>query len=329
MSLTVKVHVVQRQPPIPVLAGPTASGKTALSLELGRKYPLEVVSADAMMVYRGMDVGTAKPTPAERQGVPHHLLDILEPNTPFSVAQWVEAAESAIHGILERERIPFLVGGTGFYIRALSEGLPTTPPSDPEAIARLEVELKAQGLDAMIAELEAVSPTDAHRAERNPRRVLRAIEILRGTGKPASAFPHRPPRYSYTKIVLLPDVSGLETRIQARTHTMLKAGLIEETRALLPIFTRDGRRATSFQAIGYKQAVDHLTGVFMDDGTHRDMSLDEAERRISLATRQYAKRQMTWFRAEPDALIVPDVEAARTRLEELIQTWLSANKGEG
>jgi tRNA dimethylallyltransferase len=322
------VRVVQQQHPIPVLTGPTASGKTALSLELGRKYPLELVSTDAMMVYRGMDVGTAKPTPAERQEVPHHLLDILEPNTPFSVAQWVEAAENAIHGILERERIPFLVGGTGFYIRALSEGLPTTPPSDPEAIARLEVELKAQGLDAMIAELEAISPTDAYRTERNPRRVLRALEILRGTGKPASAFPHRPPRYTYTKIVLLPDLASLETRIQVRTRTMLKAGLIEETRALLPIFTRDGRRATSFQAIGYKQAVDHLTGVFMDDGTHRDVSLEEVERRINLATRQYAKRQMTWFRAEPDALIVSNVKAARTRLEELIQTWLSANRDE-
>jgi tRNA dimethylallyltransferase len=306
---------------IPVLAGPTASGKTALSLELARRFPLEIVSADAMMVYRGMDIGTAKPTPEERARVPHHLVDILEPNTDFSVAQWVTAAETAIGTILERGNIPFVVGGTGFYVRALSQGLPSTPPSDPDAIARLEVELRQQGLDAMLAELNDASPGDATRAERNPRRVLRALEILRGTGQPPSSFAPKPPRFAFTKIVLLPDRTELETRIAARTQAMLSDGLLEETRALTAVFSKGGRRATSFQAIGYKQALDHLLGVTDDAGGTHAITLEETERRINLATRQYAKRQGTWFKTEPDATVEGTVEGARSRLEALLASW--------
>ena len=210
---------------IPVLAGPTASGKTALSLELAGNYPLEVISADAMMVYRQSDIGTAKPTVLEREQVPHHLIDIADPNTDFSVTEWVTAAEAAIAGVLERDRIPLIVGGTGFYIRALSQGLPSAPPSDPVAMQRLEVELRNQGLDAMIAELEVASPSDAERTQRNPRRVLRALEILRGTGRAPATFEPRAPRYSFEKFVLLPDKALLETRIAARTSAMLMGGL--------------------------------------------------------------------------------------------------------
>ncbi|NJK43262.1 MAG: tRNA (adenosine(37)-N6)-dimethylallyltransferase MiaA [Pleurocapsa sp. SU_196_0] len=306
---------------IPVLAGPTASGKTALSLELARRFPLEIVSADAMMVYRGMDIGTAKPTPEERTRVPHHLVDILEPNTDFSVAQWVAAAETVIGDILERGKIPFVVGGTGFYIRALSQGVPSTPPSDPDAIARLEVELRQQGLDAMLAELSDASPNDASRAERNPRRVLRALEILRGTGHPPSSFAPKPPRFKFTKIVLLPDRAELETCIAARTQAMLEGGLLEETRALTAVFSKGGRRATSFQAIGYKQALDHLLGVTDDAEVTHAITLEETERRINLATRQYAKRQETWFKAEPDATIERTLQGARSRLEALLARW--------
>jgi tRNA dimethylallyltransferase len=305
--------------PIPVLAGPTASGKTALSLELARRFPLEVISADAMMVYRGMDIGTAKPSLEERRQVRHHLVDLLEPNTDFSVAQWVVMAEDAIADILERGRIPFVVGGTGFYIRALSQGLPTTPPSSAEAMARLEVELKKQGLDALIAELHDASPEDAIRTQRNPRRVLRALEILRGTGQAPSSFEPRAPRFAYTKVVLLPERAQLEARIEARTRTMLHNGLLEEARGLIPAFTRDGRRATSFQAIGYKQALDHLLGVVDDQGARHEITLEETERRINLATRQYAKRQETWFKAEPGARVTRTLEEARTALEDVFQ----------
>jgi tRNA dimethylallyltransferase len=307
--------------PIPVLAGPTASGKTALSLALAAQYPLEIVSADAMMVYRGMDIGTAKPSPAERAGVPHHLLDLREANTDFSVAEWVLSAEATIAEILERGRIPLVVGGTGFYIRALSQGLPSTPASDPDAMMRLEVELKRQGLDALLSELETASPEDAARTQRNPRRVLRALEILRGTGQAPSSFAPRAPKYRFAKVVLLPDREELEARIAARTRTMLEHGLLNEARALMPAFTRDGRRATSFQAIGYKQALDHLLGVTDHSGKLQQISLEETERRINLATRQYAKRQETWFKAEPGATIAHSLEDARIMLRGLLEAF--------
>jgi tRNA dimethylallyltransferase len=301
--------------------GPTASGKTALSLELAERFGLEIVSSDAMMVYRRMDVGTAKPSVAERARVPHHLIDILEPGSDFSVAQWVDLAEAAISEILARGRIPLVVGGTGFYVRALSQGLPSTPPSDPTAMAELERELETRGLDELIAEVAAVSPYDATRAERNPRRVLRALEILRATGKPASAFEPRAPQFRFDKLALIPPREELLIRIEARSRGMLEAGLIEEARALMPIFSRDSRRATSSQAIGYKQALDHLTGVVMEDGTRRDLPLEEVERRINLATRQYAKRQETWFRAEPGARIVSSLSEARSELERRLEAW--------
>jgi tRNA dimethylallyltransferase len=310
-------------PKIPILAGPTASGKTALSLELGQKYPLEIVSADAMMVYTGMDVGTAKPTPAERASVPHHLIDLVAPNTDFSVAQWVIQAEDAIQDVLSRGRIPLVVGGTGFYIRALKDGLPSAPPSDPDAIARLEMELNENGLDAMIAELETSSPEDATRTARNPRRVLRALEILRGSGRPPKDFLPQPPKFSYQTVILMPDKTVLDAKIEARTRKMLTDGLIEEARGLMGQFVRDGRRATSFQAIGYKQALDFLTGVFMPDGTRRDVPLEEVCRRITLATRQYAKRQATWFKREQDAVMVDSLDAARLELERVLETWPS------
>ena len=306
---------------IPVLAGPTASGKTALSLELARRFPIEVISADAMMVYRQLDVGTAKPTLLERSAVPHHLIDIADPNTDFSVTEWVAAAESAIAGVLERGHIPLIVGGTGFYIRALSQGLPSAPPSDPALIQRLEVELKNQGLDAMIAELGEVSPSDAERTQRNPRRVLRALEILRGTGRAPATFSPKAPRFSFEKFVLLPDKALLETRIAGRTSAMLKGGLLNETGGLLDTFSRDGRRATSFQAIGYKQALDYLLGVPDGTGVVQHIGLEETERRINLATRQYAKRQATWFAREPEAQVfrtLPEVQAA---LETSLAAW--------
>ena len=306
---------------IPVLAGPTASGKTALSLELAGNYPLEVISADAMMVYRQSDIGTAKPTVLEREQVPHHLIDIADPNTDFSVTEWVTAAEAAIAGVLERDRIPLVVGGTGFYIRALSQGLPSAPPSDPVAMQRLEVELRNQGLDAMIAELEGVSPSDAERTQRNPRRVLRALEILRGTGRAPATFSPKAPRFTFEKFVLLPDKALLETRIAARTSAMLEGGLLEETRGLLATFSRDGRRATSFQAIGYKQALDHLLGVPDAAGVVQHIGIEETERRINLATRQYAKRQATWFAREPDAQIFKSLPEIKSALETALETW--------
>jgi tRNA dimethylallyltransferase len=315
MNTTSVTNTTLVVPMLPILCGVTASGKTALSLELAKHFPLEIISADAMMVYSELDIGTAKPSLEERQQVPHHLIDILPPNTDYSVAAWVKAAELAIAEILARGNIPMVVGGTGFYIRALSQGLPSTPMSDPSAMQRLEAELKAQGLDAMLTELQTASPEDAQRSQRNPRRVLRALEILRGTGKAPSEFQPIPAKYTFAKFALIPETSVLEPRIATRTQWMLNTGLLEETRELIPIFARDGRRATSFQAIGYKQVLDHLLGTTDEAGNQVLISLEETERRINLATRQYAKRQATWFKAEPSVQVFTNLEAIKTALQ--------------
>ncbi|MEY4531350.1 MAG: hypothetical protein RLZZ156_2071 [Deinococcota bacterium] len=303
---------------IPILCGVTASGKTALSLELAESFAVEIISADAMMVYTGLDIGTAKPSVLERKAVPHHLIDIVPPNTNFSVAAWVRGAETAISEILARGKMPLVVGGTGFYIRALSQGLPSTPMSDLATMQRLEVELKAQGLDAMLSELEQFSPEDALKSQRNPRRVLRALEILRGTGKAPSEFAPIPPKYTFTKLALIPPTPLLESRIEQRTKWMFENGLLEETQTLLPIFARDGRRATSFQAIGYKQALDHILGVTDNAGNTVQISLEETERRINLATRQYAKRQGTWFKAEPNIKVFTELETIKAALKTIL-----------
>jgi len=276
-------------PVVPVLAGPTASGKSALALELGEAFGLEVVSADAMMVYRGMDIGTAKPPLEERGRVPHHLVDIVAPDESFSVAAFVVRAEAAIADVLGRGRLPLVVGGTGFYIRALSEGLPTLPPADPEVQKALWARLEREGLDTLIGALESRSPADAARAQRNPRRVVRALEVLERTGRPPASFPRTAPRFLFDKRVLTPSAEVLAGRIEARTRGMFRAGLVEEVRSLL---ARYPASTTAMQAIGYKEVRDHLQG---------RLSLGEAEREVTQATLRYAKRQRTWFRGEPGA----------------------------
>lgn len=296
-------------PLIPVLAGATASGKTALALELGERHRLEVVSADAMMVYRGMDVGTAKPTPAERARVPHHVVDVVEPDEPFDVRRWVGLAEAAVEDVVLRGRLPLVVGGTGFYIRALTEGAPSAPASDPDRIASLESELGERGLDELHRELHDASPADAQRAARNPRRVLRALEILRMSGRPPASYPPRPPRYRFAKVVLDPPRAELDRRIADRVDTMFAAGLVDEVRHLASRWPPVQRRPTALQAIGYREVLEVIAGKAGED---------EARDRIVLATRRYAKRQSTWFRREPGAVLVPTPDAARARLEETV-----------
>ena len=272
---------------IPILAGPTASGKTALAIRLGQEYPLEVVNADATMVYRGLDIGTDKPTPEEMRGVPHHLIDVVEPDQPFDVIRWVAHAESAIAGILARGRIPLVVGGTGYYIRTLSEGYHALPPPNPEVQAALWAELEARGVEALVRELEAASPPDARRVQGNPRRLVRALEVLRATGRPPSAFPKRAPRFRYRKLVLWPERAWLRPRIRARAEAQFARGLVEEVRGLLE---RYPLMPTALQAIGYKEVVRYLRG---------EWSLEEALEADWRGVWRYAKRQYTWFRREP------------------------------
>ncbi|MER3451315.1 MAG: tRNA (adenosine(37)-N6)-dimethylallyltransferase MiaA [Thermus sp.] len=272
---------------IPVLAGPTGSGKTALALRLAEEVPLEVISADATMVYRGLDIGTDKPTPAERARVPHHLVDVLEPTEAMSVARFLNLAEEAIAQVLQRGRLPLVVGGTGYYIRALSEGLHALPPPDPGFQAGLWRALEEQGFEALWRELYRQSPEDAQRVGRNPRRLVRALEVLRRTGLPPARFPKRSPRFRYRKLILWPEKPWLWPRLEARARAQFARGLIEEVRGLLE---RYGEIPTALQAIGYKEVAGYLRGEY---------GLEEALDRDIRAVKAYARRQYTWFRREP------------------------------
>lgn len=246
-----------------------------------------MVSADATTVYRGLDIGTDKPTPEERARVPHHLVDVLEPSEAMSVARFLEMAERAIGEVLFRGRVPLVVGGTGYYIRALSQGLYQLPPPDPLFQEVLWRELEERGVEPLLAELGAASPEDARRVGRNPRRLVRALEVLRRTGTPPARFPKRPPRFRYKKLVLFPERAWLWPRLEERARAQFQKGLVEEVRALLQ---RYPEIPTALQAIGYKEVVGYLRGGY---------SLEEALERDIRAVKAYAKRQYTWFRHEP------------------------------
>lgn len=248
---------------------------------------MEVVSADATMVYRGLDIGTDKPTPEERARVPHHLVDVLEPWEAMSVARYLEMAERTIADVLARGHLPLVVGGTGYYIRALSEGLYQLPPPDPRVQEALWRELQKRGLEALLKELAQASPEDALRVGRNPRRLVRALEVLRRTGVPPARFPRRPPRFHYKKLVLWPERAWLFPKLEERARRQFARGLVEEVKALL---ARHPQMPTALQAIGYKEVVGYLRGEY---------GLQEALERDIRAVKAYAKRQYTWFRHEP------------------------------
>jgi len=275
---------------VPILTAPTAAGKTALALALAARFPLEVVAADAFTVYRGLDIGTAKPTPAERAAAPHHLLDVAEVTQDYDVARYVREAEAAIGEVWARGRLPLVVGGTGFYLSALLRGLPRTPPSDPGARAEVEAELAARGLDALLAEVEAANPAEAARMERNPRRVVRALEVYRRTGRFPGEFGYSLPAYRYRVFALTRPGPELEVRIAARVGDMLQGGWPEEAAWLArQVAPEREPRPTAWQALGYWEALAVHQGA---------LSLEEAAARITLATRQYARRQQTWIRTQ-------------------------------
>lgn len=289
-----------------VLGAPTASGKSSVALRLAETFGFEIVSADAMQVYRGLDIGTAKASREERRRVPHHLIDVAEPDERFSVAAWLRAAEAAVLDAHARGARTLVVGGTGFYLEALAQGLPSTPAADPAVQAPLWARFEAEGLEPLLRELREAAPLDAERAQRNPRRVVRALEILGRSGRPPSSFPRTPPRVRVDRTWLLPSLAQLEPRIEARARAMMRQGLVEEAAALDP-----ARLATASQAIGYAEAVAVARG-------ERDP--EEALGAIVLATRRYARRQRTWFRRH----------AAERRLhgtaeeaEPALRAWLS------
>lgn len=298
-------------PPIAVLTAPTAAGKTGmairLALEAGR---VEIVSADAFLVYRGLDIGTAKPTLMERRGAPHHLLDVAGVGENYDVARYVGQAQAAIAGILERENTPIVVGGTGFYLSALIRGLPLTPKSEAQARAALEHELLERGLDALLAEIGASSPAEARRMERNPRRVLRALEVFRQTGRWPGEFGNTAPAYTYRVAAFSPPPALLERRIAERSAAMFAAGWPAEAAWLASqVDPATVPRPTVWQTLGYEQALAVARG---------ELGVQVAEQEVVQATRQYARRQLTWFRRQLGADLL-EPEAARR----VVADWLA------
>ena len=292
-------------PRIPILTAPTASGKSALAVAaaLAGGSRVEIIAADAFTVYRGLDVGTAKPGPDDRHGVPHHLLDVVEVTEPYDVARFLMDAERVIAEILRRDGVPLVVGGTGFYLRALIRGLPSTPPSDPEVRAAVEVDLATVGLDALLAQIAAVDPAEERRMERNPRRVVRALELLRSTGRLPGHFPLHPPAFDYEVVAFARPVEETTDRIGQRTRAMLRGGWPEEAAWLAARVDPEGLpQPTVWQALGYREAL------AVQRGTRR---LEEAEANITLATRQYVKRQATFLRTQLGAALETPEDAAR------------------
>jgi tRNA dimethylallyltransferase len=299
--------------PGPVLAvvGPTAAGKTELALQVAERLGAEVVSADAMLVYRGMDIGTAKPTPEERARVPHHLVDLVDPGEEFSVARFQPLARQALADVLGRGRLPLLVGGSGLYFHAVVDEF-TFPPTDPAVRARLEAEAAEAGLAELYGRLAAVDPAAAARIQPgNLRRTVRALEVMELTGRPFSSFraamDEPVSRYRLTVVGLDPGPELLRARVAERVAAMERAGLVDEVRRL----AERPLSRTARQALGYKELLDA-----MESGA----PVAEALAAVVKRTRAYARRQLAWFRRDPRvrwSTLPPGPERATWALETL------------
>ena len=293
-----------RFPGLILLAGPTAVGKSEVALLLAERWRGEIVSVDSMQVYRGLDIGTAKPTQAERARIPHHLLDVAEPAEAFDAAKFVTLARAAMHQIQARGRLPILSGGTGLYFKAFLEGLGEAPPADPA----LRAELEAAPLPGLLRELAERDPVAFAQIDpQNPRRIIRAVEVIRLTGKPFSSqraiwqtregsrdAPQASPLFALWR-----ESADLRARIDLRVDQMFARGLVAETKQLLPRGLADNK--TAMQAIGYRQVVEHLRG---------ERSLPETIALVKQRTRHFARRQLTWLR------------------HQLPATWLQCQPGE-
>lgn len=283
--------------PLVILTGPTAVGKTALSIQLAREIEGEIISADSMQVYKGMDIGSAKIRSEEMQGIPHYLIDELEPDEEFHVVRFQQIAKAYLQQIWQRGHIPIIVGGTGFYIQALLYDIDFTENKNDDAyrqeMEQLASEKGAEYLHQMLAEVDPRSAQDIH--ANNVKRVIRALEFYHETGQKISEHNEKERQktspYNFAYFVLNDDRSRLYQRIDQRIDIMLEEGLVEEVKRLkVKGYTRD---MVSMQGLGYKEILDYLAG---------EISLDEAVYRIKRDTRHFAKRQITWFKREQDVI---------------------------
>jgi tRNA dimethylallyltransferase len=279
----------REKPRLVIIQGPTATGKSELAVRLAERYNAEIVGADSLQVYRGMVIGSAAPGPELLERVPHHLIGFVAPDEPFTAADFAREAGKAIEGILRRGRTPFVVGGTGLYIRALIGGLIDAPSGDDDLRRELGAWAEREGFQALLRELELVDPVTAARLHPNDRvRIIRALEIFRITGTPfsrlSSEHGFRDTRFDALKIGLTRDRNELYRRAEERVERMLAAGLVDEVRGLLKRGL--SLEAKSMRAIGYKDVCRYLDG---------SISLEEAGELIKRDTRRYLKRQLTWF----------------------------------
>ena len=306
------------KPRVVAVGGPTASGKTALSVALARAFDGEIINADSMQIYKNLDVGTAKPSAEERQGIPHYLLDFLPPETPYSVADFTAAADPLIRDITARGRLPLVVGGTGLYITSLLSGMAFAPEkTDPAIRARLQARADTEGGAALYAELQRVDPDYAAQVHpNNLPRVIRALELFEATGRRMSdqrreARPAEAPYHALCLCLTCRDRAVLYSRIDRRVDEMVENGVLDEARQVYD--HRDAYR-TAAQAIGYKEFFPYFEGT---------ANLTECTERLKQATRNYAKRQLTWFRRQNDAVwFYLDEEDVTERACTLVRAFL-------
>jgi tRNA dimethylallyltransferase len=298
---------------IVVLSGPTATGKTDFSIKLAKEINGEIISADSMQVYRGLDIGTDKISPERMEGIKHYLLDIREPYEYFSVADFVREADKAIKLIWKKGKIPIVVGGTGFYIHSLLYGLPELPGRS----SKVRKELSSIPTDELYEMLKSVDSEYASKISKNDRkRIIRALEVYKLTGKPISSFKQvGKPGYKFLGYFLYRNRDELYRRIEDRVNSQIERGLIDEARKLL----KYGKDITAFQALGYKEMLEYIEG---------RKSLEEAVRLLKRRTKEFAKRQFTWFRKEPNFKWINLSEVGEEGALEIIKEDVEKFKGE-
>ena len=289
------------------IAGPTASGKTSLAVELAKLYNGEVVSCDSMQIYKRMDIGTAKPTKDEMQGIPHHMLDIAEPEEDFSVSRYCEMADPIVQDILSRGKTVIIAGGTGLYMDALIKGNDFAPFPSTGRREELEALAATEGIEAVIAQLRAVDPEALDRSQGNPRRIIRAMEVYLETGETITAHNLKtqaiPPKYQPVWFALEDENrKDLYDRIDHRVDIMLEQGLVDEIKNLLA--SGIPSKCTAMQAIGYKEFIAALDG---------QCTITEAAEAVKISSRHYAKRQLTWFRRNPNVIWLRRAKGETTR----------------